>query len=52
MVGTLPEKDVLQEELRKYLKNVFVINPTGEFNRAPITGIKGIPYDLITHYIK
>ena len=52
LVGTLPEKDVLQEELRKYLKNVFVINPTGEFNRAPITGIKGIPYDLITHYIK
>ena len=50
--GVLPEKEQLQTELRKYLKNVFIINPAGEYNRAPITQIKGIPYDLITHYLK
>jgi hypothetical protein len=50
--GVLPEKEQLQTELRKYLKNVFIINPAGEYNRAPITQLKGIPYDLITHYLK
>ena len=52
LAGSLPDKEELQTELRKYLKNVFIINPAGEYTRAPITQIKGIPYDLITHYLK
>ena len=52
MVGTIPERETLLEELRKYLQNAYIINPTADFNRAPITNIKGIPYDLMTMYLK
>lgn len=52
LMGTLPDREKMTGELKKYLKNVFVNNPAGEYNRAPITQIKGIPYDLITHYLK
>jgi hypothetical protein len=38
--------------LKIYVQKVFFINATAEFNRAPITEIKGIPFDLITLYIK
>ncbi|MBR1401666.1 MAG: DUF3822 family protein [Prevotella sp.] len=52
LVGSLPDRDVLMEELRKFLQNAYVINPAADFNRAPITNIKDLPYDLMTFYIK
>ena len=52
MVGNLADGEHLSEEARKFVKRVFVINPAGEFNRAPITQIKDIPYDLVTLFIK
>ena len=52
LVGDIPERDQLMEEAQKFVKRVFYINPSGEFNRAPITQIQGIPYDLITLYLK
>lgn len=42
----------LVDELRKYLLNVYVINPSADFNRAPATKIKGMPFDLITLFTK
>ena len=33
-------------------QNVYVINPKAEFNRAPITEIKNLPYDLMTYFMK
>jgi len=48
LVGELPEQEWLVGELRKYLQNVYVINPSAEFNRAPATKIKGMPFDLMT----
>ena len=52
LVGELPDKDSLIQELHSFVQNVYVINPRAEFNRAPITDIKGLPYDLITYYMK
>lgn len=52
LVGDFAEREQLVEELREYLKNVYIINPTAEFNRASITQIKGIPYDIVTLFIK
>lgn len=52
LVGALPEKELLTEGLKRYLENVYVINPTAEFNRAPMTQVEGIPYDIITMHIK
>jgi len=48
LVGELPEQEWLVGELRKYLQNVYAINPSAEFNRAPATKIKGMPFDLMT----
>jgi hypothetical protein len=48
IVGDIPEKDWLLQELRQYLKNAYAINPTAEFNRAPATQIKNMPFDLMT----
>lgn len=52
IVGDIPEKDWLLAELKKFVQNAYVINPSADFNRHPITEIKGIPYDLQTLYIK
>jgi hypothetical protein len=34
------------------VKNVYVVNPSADFNRSPITEIKGMPYDLQTLFVK
>ena len=52
LIGQLPDSDTLVEEARKFVKRVFLINPSGEFNRAAVTQIEGIPYDLVTLFIK
>ena len=52
IVGDIPEQEWLVNELRKYLQKAYVINPTADFNRAPATLVKGMPYDLMTYYTK
>jgi len=51
IAGDIPEKEELFAELRKYLQNIYAINPSADFNRAPITSIQGLPYDLMTFYL-
>ena len=48
LVGDIPEKEWLLQELRRYLQKAYSINPTAEFNRAPATQIKGMAFDLMT----
>jgi len=50
VVGAQDDQDELQGALQKYLANVFFVNPSGEFNGAPVTKIAGMPYDLVTFY--
>ena len=52
LVGELPDRDELVKELHAFIQNVYVINPKAEFNRAPITEIKNLPYDLLTYFVK
>ena len=49
--GNIPEREQFVENAGKYVKRVFTINPSGEFNRAPVTQIVGMPYDLILIYL-
>lgn len=51
LVGDMPEKDEMLKLLRSYISVVIVINPSASFNRAPLTQIKGITFDLITNYL-
>lgn len=46
------ERNELLADLRKFVKNVYVVNPSADFNRSPITEIKGMPYDLQTLFVK
>jgi hypothetical protein len=52
LVGDIPEQEWLVDELKKYIRKAYVINPSADFNRAPVTEIKGMPYDLQTLYVK
>lgn len=52
LVGDLPDEEALLNEARQFVKRVYYINPSGEFNRAPVTQIAGMPYDLMTLYVK
>lgn len=52
LVGDIPHQKELMAELRRYLRRAYVINPTADFNRQPITQIKGMPYDLMTLIVK
>ena len=52
LVGDLPDEEALLDEAHRFIKRVFYINPSGEFNRAPVTRIAGMPYDMMTLYVK
>ena len=52
IVGDIPEEEWMVNELHKYLQKAYVINPSADFNRAPVTEIKGMPYDLQTLFVK
>lgn len=52
IAGNTTLRDALDVELHRYLGNVYYINPVAEFNRAPITRISNMPYDLLTLFIR
>ena len=52
LVGDIPDREWLVEELHRYLHKAYVINPVAEFNRAPATQLKDIPFDFMTLLIK
>jgi hypothetical protein len=52
IVGDIPEEEWMLNELRKYLQKVFIINPAADFQQAPATEVKGMPYDLMTLLVK
>ncbi len=51
IVGNVAEREWLATSLHRYLQKVYFINPSAEFNRAPITNIKGLPFDLTTLFL-
>ena len=49
--GEMPDKDWLLYNTKLYIKKTFLLNPSAEFNRAPITEIKGMTFDLLALYL-
>lgn len=49
--GNVPDKDWFLYNTKLYIKKTFILNPAAEFNRAPITEIKGLPFDLMALYL-
>jgi len=52
LVGDMADAASMVAELEKFVKRVYLIIPSGEFNRAPITQIPDVPYDLVTLFVK
>ena len=55
LVGDLfssEEQTGIIDELHRYVQKVYVINPSAEFNRAPATAVKGLPFDLMALFSK
>lgn len=52
LVGDIPDKDWLTGELRQYLQRAYVIIPASDFNRAPVTRIHDMPFDLVTMFVR
>ncbi len=50
LTGNIPSKEILVHNLRKYLRQVYIINPTAEFNRSEFSKIEEIPFDLQTSF--
>ena len=50
--GLVDDKNELVTGLRRYLQNVYVVNPSADFNRAPATKLKGMPFDLMALFTK
>ena len=52
IVGQIQDRERLQIQLGRFVQNVYVINPRAEFNRQPITEVQGLPYDLLTYFLR
>ena len=52
IAGLSPQQQPLRDELERFLSHVNIINSTAEFRRSPITRINGLPFDLMTLFIK
>ena len=52
IVGDFPQQEELLQELKHYIQKAYVINPTVDFQQAPATQVKGMPYDLMTLIVK
>ena len=46
------DRETLLGELRRFLQKVYVVNPSADFNRAQVTSIKNMPYDMQTIFVK
>ena len=52
IVGDIPQQEQLLQELKRYLQKAYAINPAADFQQAPATQVKGMPYDLMTFIVK
>ena len=52
LVGEIVDSKALIERASEFIRRVFTILPSGEFNRSPITQLADVPYDIITLYMK
>ena len=49
--GDILEREALLDVLKQYIGMVSVVKASADFNRAPITMIKGITWDIVSLYV-
>lgn len=51
LIGDMPERDTFVQECRQYVVRTLALSPSAEFNRAPLTEIQGMTFDLMALYL-
>ena len=52
IAGAPVDSDEMMTSLHHYLRKAYTMSPSAEFNREPITEIKGIALDVVTLYMR
>ena len=52
IMGDIPGEQATLDELKEYLRKVYVVNPAEDFSQHPVTAIKGVPFDLQTLIVR
>lgn len=47
IVGTMPDSDWLTAKLKQFIRRVYIINPVADLNRAPVSQIDNLEYDMM-----
>ena len=47
LVGDIPDREWMVNKLRSYLRRVYMVNPSSELNRLPVTQIEGVDFDMM-----
>ncbi len=48
IIGQYKEKEALTENIRRFVTEIYKVNPSAEFNRHPLSQQEGIPFDVLT----
>ncbi len=51
-VSTVCDQDELLKQLKVFLKNVYVVNPSSDIGFSSVAELKGMPYDLMILFVK
>lgn len=51
LAGDVPDREWLLYNAKLYVRKTVLLNPSAEFNRAPITEIRGMQLDLLALYL-
>ncbi len=51
IIGDVPDRDWFMHNIKFYIQKPYLLKPSAEFNRASITEIAGMPFDLTALYL-
>lgn len=51
LLGDIAEREVFTEEAKKFLRRIYYINPSADFNRAQATQITNMPFDMMLLFL-
>ena len=52
LIGDIPQEPDFEEQLHRFLKKVYTVNPSADFSDHAVASVKGIPYDLQTLVVR
>lgn len=50
LLGRIPAREALVNDAKQFLRRVYYINPSGDFNRADFTQVENMPFDMMVAF--